>query len=293
MKIDFNPNDADYVERIENRLSYTTFVEEFDTPMPDDTVIWGTYSRTWRNKKKREVLHRYTDIVNGRKDSITAHARDYLVSTYNACRCSKVQRACLNTFQMPLYADPCILEDACYVDISSAYFSIMCHTGWDCDFSPGRFFGRGQPPDDFPLQDNKVARSSLVSLAKSRTLMVWKQGEFINQKMWNPVDNPHIFAVIAATLNAIAGVAVDVFGCVYVATDGFIVPYDQTESFRDFIDSWGLRSKIKNAGLAFVGGVGAYWIGEKKSQRPMCMHAVDKIRRDIDLTWLHKRVPKT
>ena len=292
MKRDFYPDES-YTARIEKRLAYTSYVVEFDPPRPEDVVIMGVYSRMWKTEQKRQVRSDKAVTFNGYKDSPTSHARDYLRSCYTPRLAKRNQAEILRAKRMPLYSHPCILLDAAYVDIKSAWFSILSLVGWDCDYFPGRWFAKGSPPVDFPLQSNKVARSSLVSLARSSHVPVWRNGGTKLEKIFNPCENPHIFGIIADVLNAIAAAAVDYYGAVYVATDGFILPAARVESFQAFISSWGLASSIKGAGDGFVFGPGSYYVGAMRTihlhQSPRVLDAID---RDTPLMWLLRRIEK-
>lgn len=292
MKKEFNPCCSEYIDRIESRVAKTEIVSEFSEPLPDDVVIWGTYSRTWKNRDRREVLKRYAVEVMGRVDSPTAHTRDYLMMCYRRKPAKKAQHELLQDFSMPLYAQPGIFPDASYVDIRSAWYAILCLVGWDCDYWPGRWLGRGLPPDDFPLPDHKVARSAMVTLAKSSKIPIWKNGTLEYKKYYNTVENHHVFAVIASVLNCIAVVAIDHFGCKYVNADGFIIPQNRVDGFMEFIQSWGLSSRVKASGVCLIGGAGAYSFGAIRSMRPFTMRPIDNIRRDVELYWLWRRVKR-
>lgn len=288
-KIDFDPTCPAYVEKIEKRLSYTVFVDEFTPPSPDDTCIMGTYSRSWRNKKHREVLKRKAVELYGRKDSPTAHVRDYLMFCYPRRPAKKEQRDILKRKHMPIYADPCIVRDAVYVDLRSAWFSICLLVGWNVEYYPGLWFGKGQPPLDFPLKDNKVARSSMTSMGRSGAIPVWHKGKVIYQKMYNSVENFHIFAVIADVLNLIALKAISL-GARYVNTDGYIIHKDKAKPLIDYINGWTLDARIKAEGCAVIAGVGAYHIGDHKTGRGMEFHPIDTIDRTVDESFLRPRV---
>jgi hypothetical protein len=253
----------------------------------------GTYSRTWKNYPKRQVLTKYTDYVLGFRDTNTAHARDYLISCYGRRRCKKEQREALNTWKMPLYCRPCIVRDATYVDIKSAWYAIMMRVGWDVEFWPNRWLGRGTPPYDFPLPDNKIARSALVSVARSSKIPTWEKGKIVYKPMYNAVENTHVYGLIACVLNGIASVAVDLFNAVYVASDGYIVPSNRAADLITYISDWGLIARAKAKGPAIVGGVGAYWVGDTHSKRPFSYMSIDLIRRDQNLPWLKKKLAYT
>jgi hypothetical protein len=292
LKIPFDPSDPNYVEKIEKRLSYTEYVTEFSDPEPEDVVILGTYSRAWRNKKHREVLTSKAIEFEGRLDSPTSHVRDYVSYCYARRPAKKEQRDILKRKYMPIYADPCIMRDAVYVDIASAWYSIVMLAGWNVEYNPGKWFGFGQPPDDFPFPDNKIARSCMVSLGRSSRLPVWRDGKITSMWMYNNTENLHIWGVIADVLNAIGSHAI-LLGAKYVNTDGCIISRRYANDMQDYISSWGLSSRIKGEGAAVICGVGAYHIGLHKSGRSMKFHPCEAIDWTVDEDWLKKRVTRS
>lgn len=291
MKIDFDPTCDDYVLKQEKRLSKTQFVEDFTPPRQEDTIIMGTYSRTWRNIPYREVRKGKTAEVNGVIDTPTAHTRDYIAFCYPRRPCKRDQRDLLKRKRMPLYAYPCIVKDAVYLDIKSAWFSIVNLVGWDCEYYPSRWLGRGSAPLDFPLASNKVARSAMVTMGRTTPLPVWKQGHMVYTKMYNTTENYHIWGVIADVLNAIAVHAIKE-GARYVNTDGFIISRKKALHLLSYIEAFGLQVRVKAEGDSCICGPGAYVVGPHYSMRSMPFTAIDNVDRLIDDEWLRVRVAR-
>lgn len=292
MKKPFDPFDPRFVERIEKRLIITKVVDTFTPPEGDDVVILGTYSRTWKNKKYREVLKKKTIDFLGWVDSPTAIARDYLVYCYERRPAKKEQRDILKNKRMPLYVYPCVMRDCVYLDIKSAWWAITCGVGWNVEYNPSRWVGRGQEPDDFPIPENKVARSSCVTVGRGGPLAIWKAGKIVYQRMYNNLENYHLWGIIADTLHAIATVAIESYECRYVNTDGFIIPTRHLEPLTEYINSWGLVARVKAHGVGVIGGAGAYRVGDHVTLRDMTFHHMDNIDRTIDREWLRQRVGK-
>lgn len=292
MKKDYNPTDEKFIARTRARSQKTVMVKEFTPPQEGDIIIMGTYSRTWRNKPHREIREGKALEVNGLLDTPTAHTRDYLTLCYNRRPAKKDQRAMLKAKRMPLYAYPCIMYDAIYIDIKSAWFSIVNRVGWDCEYYPGRWLGRGSAPVDFPLPENKVARSAMVTIGRTTALPIWKDGKLTTQRLYNNLENYHIWGIIADTLNAIATFALE-HGARYINTDGFILPVKSSPLLVEYIDDWGLVGRAKHAGDAVICGPGAYHIGEYQTIRVMEFHGIDCVDRTIDEGWLRPRVAKT
>lgn len=290
MKKPFDTQDEKYIKRIEKRLAYTEVVDEFDPPKDDDVVIWGSFSRTWRNQKKRQLKKGRGAIVSDRIDSPTAHARDYLMFCYQRRPARADQKKILRARTMPIHVRPCIMLDASYVDIRAAWYSILLKVGWNCEYWPGKWLGRGEPPADFPLPDHKVARSAMVTIARSSMLPVWQAGKMTYQRLYNPIENLHIWAVISDVLHCLARIAVEHFECRYVATDGFIIPTRHVSDFTGIIESVGLDWRVKWQGPAIVSGAGAYISKDKMSHRPMSFHEISNLNYDIDMGFLLTRL---
>lgn len=285
----FDPTDPAYVSRIEKRLKYTVLVDAFTEPEEKDVVILGSCSRTWRNKKYREVKRNRADIVEGRVDSPIAHARDYLLYCYSRRPAKYDQRITLKKKSMPLHVYPCVLEDAAYVDISSAWWSIMNVSGWDTEYWPGEWFGPGSPPDDFPLPSNKVARSSLVTIARSNTIPVWREGKIHQERVYNRTENLHIWGLVADVLQTVARTAVTVFGARYCNTDGYILPRSNAALLQEYIEGLNLHSRVKWTGPCIVVGAGCYFNPTHSTVRQCQFGETSNLDFSTNAEWLIQR----
>jgi hypothetical protein len=289
MKVDFDPTDSRYTDKIDRRLEKTSIVDFFTPPEGDDVVIMGTYSRTWRNKPYREIMKGKTVSIEGRSDSATAHTRDYLSYCYSRRPAKGEQRDLLKPKRMPLYSLPCIIQDAVYLDIKSAWFSIVNLVGWNVEYWPSLFLGRGQPPRDFQMPDNKVARSALVTIGRTTALPMWDKGKMIYRKMFNATENYHIWGVISDVLNAIAAYALRC-GARYINTDGFILKRANSAALMAYIENWGLEARYKHEGTALICGPGSYVIGPHATARNMNFTACDYVDRSVNAAFLGPRV---
>lgn len=291
MKIDFDPDSEKYLDKVHARIEKTQIVEVFTPPRDGDVIIMGTFSRTWRNEKRREVMRGKGVECNGFIDTPTAHTRDYISFCYDRRPARRDQRELLRKKKMPLFSYPCIIKDAIYLDIKAAWYSIVSLVGWDCEYMPGRWLSRGSGPTDFQLANHKVARSAMVTIGRTTPLPLWKDGRMTYQRMYNATENFHIWGVIADTLNAIAHVAVNL-GARYVNTDGFIISRSKAYPLMQYIESWGLTARVKYSGTALICGPGAYTVGDHASMRSMNFIRLDNIDREVDASFLLPRVAK-
>lgn len=182
--------------------------------------------------------------------------------------------------------------DMTYVDLKSAYWSIMCAVGWDVDYNPGKWMGVRSSVLDFPLPDNKPARSALVTAGLSSPVRVW-DGHRLG---WQSTNNMHInYSLWALVQDVLHGVAHDMLdvGAVYVHTDGYIVPSGRVGEAMEVIESWGLRSGIKAAGPAHIWGVGVYRVGDHKTKRQHALPFKDHVNVNaIEKDWLRMKFRK-
>lgn len=165
----------------------------------------------------------------------------------------------------PLYAVPCKLENAYYIDIKSAYWTILQVIGWDVDYNPGKWLGVGRDVKDFPFAQDKPARNSLISVGLPGLLRVWDGSRLSFARRSNPFING---ALWAATHDILHGIALDAVraGALYVHTDGYIVGADKVEMVLQAIEAWGVPVGIKESGASEIRGAGDYDIGTRKSQ---------------------------
>ncbi len=190
---------------------------------------------------------------------------------------------------MPIYVYPCLMYDATYIDIRGAWWNIMRGVGWNCEYYPGMWLGPGQSPEDFPLPTNKVARSSLITIARSSIIPVWKRGIVKQERIYNKTENLHIWGITADLLNSIARIAIELFDCRYVATDGFIIPSRRSEALQSFISTLGLDTREKWRGPCIVAGAGSYMADGHISLRSATFRGIDNIDRTIDIDWVLKK----
>lgn len=279
------------MQRLEKRAIKTAVVKEFSEPEKGDAVIMGGYSRAWLNRPYREVLEQKALTYYGYIESPTTLARDYLMLCFKPSKIKTEQKAVLFGARMPTYSKPSIFKDGIYIDIKSAWWSILNLVGWDVDFNPGKWFGFGSPADDFPFFDSKVARSALVSIGRMSKMYVMVDGVTQIRQTGNPLLNYNLYGAIAATLNTFATRAINDYGCVYVNTDGFIFPdVDRGREFENYLLRFGLASGIKGTGAGFVASVGSYRVGDMLSARlTRCRHSAG-LWQIAEPEWIEKRL---
>lgn len=166
----------------------------------------------------------------------------------------------------PLFAVSGHWGDCGYIDIASAYFSIMSIVGWDIDYNPFHWLRLGRSIDDFPYKTNKLARNCLLSNSLPTVLSVWTGNFYFRKFAYNANLNLVLWAFVQDVLN---GIACDMrkLGAYYIHTDGYIVDWNKHRQAMEIIESWGLRSTIKHRGDTVIHGIGSYEIGDYKTKR--------------------------
>jgi hypothetical protein len=279
---------AQRLERFEHMLvNGWPEVTKIETP-----VYLGSYSWTvpaWRQR----WLYQPTVVDLGfGPQSPTEIVRDYLDWKYpEKLRATRAQRDAICAKRAwPAMARRCHLDDAVYVDLKSAYWSIMCVLGWDVDYYPGKWLGVRSSVMDFPLPDHKPARSALVTAGLSSPIRWW-DGYGLR---WKHANSNHInygiYAVIMDILHGVASEMIDA-GAVYVHTDGYILPSDRVGDALSIASSWGLRADVKAAGPADIWGVGVYRVGAHKTKRTKAVPIVDHFYVEPqNRSWLKNKV---
>jgi hypothetical protein len=163
-----------------------------------------------------------------------------------------------------------------YLDIKSAWWTIINVLGWNVDYYPLRWLLPGAAPDDFPWHENKIARSALVSVAQSNSIPFYNPltHRIKMRPSYNVMLNWQVYAAISHVLHAIAFEAVHA-GAHYVNTDGFIVEDENAEGVCRILDNWGLKYGSKARGEVWIFGPGSYKVGYKTTKRiikpsPIC-----------------------
>lgn len=233
-----------------------------------DAVWVGSFSRTVPSKKWR-LFAASAAITNGNQTATPPQ----LTRAYLDIRFPKQLRARKQQLEFwsprrvqPMYTEPGrYREDMAYLDLRSAYWSLVQTVGWDVDYFPG-IIARRNGVSDFPFGANRLARNSLVSLGLPSTGYLYKDGRLIAvPHSWKV--NIGLWTCIQDILHGIADDMIKRAGAVYVNTDGYIVPAHALDVAYGIADEWGLPLREKHRGRATVYGVGAYSIGEKICSR--------------------------
>lgn len=199
--------------------------------------------------------------LDGRIDTETGHARRWL-ATLPPQRRRYEEMAAAEAARPPLYCQPGYWGDCAYIDIEAAYPSIYCRIGWDAEYSRGRWWGWRSALSLGVPHHWKVARSMPVSLRGTGWIRYWDGGAVRARRIRNPIWSPGLRWATLDVLQALARVAVDVHGAVYVNTDGYVVPDGETGAMIARLADYGLRGRIRYQGPTYIANLHALSISD-------------------------------
>lgn len=252
---------------------YRVFVRMPDIHLMQEPVRVGIFS--WSLDKTKERWLKANSLVNlgfGIQTPMDV-VRDYLAWKFpHRLRASGAQVRAIKAHRAPpLYLKTGVLQHGVYVDIKSAYFSIVNTVGWNVDYSPDRWVIPGKPCYDYPLANDpsrlgKASRACLVSVGLNHHVHKWTGTKFTTVQARNHFTNYGLWAIAQDILHSIASVAISL-GALYVHTDGYILPQGSDEILREYIAGWGLDTGTKGAGPTLVLGFGNFICGEFRTKR--------------------------
>lgn len=259
--------------------------------IPDNLTIgmdgWSCQSQRYRLLKRSSAI----DLGGGWITPGDA-ARMYVNYKYPArrrCTTDQYVSVVKDVRQPPLFAVPLEIDHAVYLDLTSAYWTILRIIGWSVDYHPLKFMGVGDSMDDWPLPDNKQARNALVGIATSSGVRAWIDGKIV----FYPAGSRYINMILwRAVQDIMHGIAHDMrrAGAVYVNVDGYIMAKQYERLAYEVAESWGVSLGIRHEGPAVIRGAGNYDIGSRKTRLPTTTRAaIDKIYNP-GVDWLRHRV---
>ncbi len=256
-----------------------------------DTLAYlGAFSWTLPYARERLIYKPTAIYPFGVPQTPGEVVRDYLDWKYpKRLRCTTAQYHEITAHRSyPRMAKRGFYDDAVYLDLKSAYWSIISAVGWNVDYFPGRWLGVSSDVWDFPLQSNKPARSALVTAGLSSPVRVWEKQTL----RWKAAANEHInYGLWALVQDVLHGVASDMLdlGALYVHTDGYILPANQIVTAVDLIHEWGFNCSVKASGPTRIYGIGVYKCGAKHTKRQHALPVGDHIHIEPhEKAWLKK-----
>jgi len=277
----------------------TTDTDHFGVPWPCDLKGRPCYVGLWSTRDIEE-RRAWLDtagccLTEAGYETPSRIARAYLSRMFRRPRWAREadQGIHPSATRLPLFARTCTFEEGWYVDIDSAYPSIIGRLGWNVDYRPGHWLGQGRGISDYPHLYHKVARSCLLSVAAVTHMTIVKGDEKTEVPISNKLLN---WPLIAAVRDVLSGIAEDWkrAGAVYVNTDGCIMTNEcAMENAIEIARDWGLSARIAASGGGWVRGIGRYRVGRRgKSGPPEARELggeISIIARDRPTKWLRRQ----
>lgn len=255
----------------------------------------GSFSWTSQASGEKWIKTKYAHDLGAGWVTPADIARDYLAVKFQGKRqrCNKIQWAEVVKLRkhQPLFAEPCSLTSAYYLDLKSAYWQLLMLGGWDVEYSPKRFLSPRSDVYDFPVPQIKLARNSLVSMGLPSGANVWIPSVgFAQKKPYKPTVNLILWGFVQDVLHGLASDMVQKAGAVYVNTDGYIIPANKLAEAIQVADNWGLLVTIRDEGRAEVRGAGDYDIGGRTSRRVRTVPRAFSYIHPREIDWLRHKV---
>lgn len=255
----------------------------------------GSFSWTSKATNERWIMKDHAYNLGGGWCTPSDIARDYLEVKFGdkRLRCNKLQwqEVVKKKKHQPIYANPCTLPNAYYLDLRSAYWQIIQIGGWDVDYMPSRYLSPRSDVYDFPVPEIKLARNCLVSMGLPNGVNVWIPDYGFQKRSPQKANvNLVLWGFVQDVLHGVASDMVKKAGAVYVNTDGYIIPNWAMPLADAVADSWGLCFGIKEQGMAEIRGAGDYDIGGHRSARLRTIPRPFSYIKPRSLDWLRGKV---
>jgi hypothetical protein len=137
------------------------------------------------------------------------------------------------------------------VDINYFYWQLMQHFSTQVEYRPAS--GSWAPVGGYWLDSAELVRHKVLYAAiatyawRSRTATLWMKGEAQEMKSTS-FYQPQAWRLLCDIAHAIAGEAVEQWGCSRMMVDGYWFPPDVAPSFMAWLEErWGMLSTIKEA----------------------------------------------
>lgn len=259
-----------------------------------EPVFVGSFTWTCQQEKWKILQSKNAISTPGGWASPAELARNYITIKYPKRKrvTTEQYHEIMKPRSQPLLAIPGTYGDCVYLDLKSAYWSILKIIGWDVEYFPGRWLGVKSDVSDFPFQEFKLARNSLVSVGLVGRANYWTGDKLISIKKSNGMVNMALWSAVQDTLNGIA-LDMEKAGALYINTDGYIFRNDNAPLAYEVAESWGLVLGEKERGAADILAAGTYSIGMKPNRRTqMIKPTYHRKIAEVDNAWLRPRVQK-
>lgn len=264
--------------------------------LEEDTIL-GSFAWTGLHTKARRVQFSTAIRLGDYWTTPAEISRHYLAIKFKGRRLRANGKQWLE-FQShrshPLYAEPCFMPDAVYIDLHAAYWTLVQILGFNVEYHPNRYIGKGDSMEDFPFYGHKLARNCLVSSGIASNARIWSisRASIYEQAFGRGLVNRGLWCCIHDCLNALALDIIQATDCAYVHTDGYIVSREMVPRALEIIAQWGLVGRIKKEGAIRIYGPGMYTLGNAPRSRIWNFETFVKLSCHVDRNWMRDKVSK-
>lgn len=185
-------------------------------------------------------------------------------------------------------------EDLAYVDIASAYWSILRVFTLDTVIENGEVsIGRIQFLQPNLVEQSKGFRNAVYGVTRTpSTVQFYRFGQPVDDDRVSPFWNPYLSTCTVSTMVSIALEAMATVPVYMWLTDAAIVKASDAQKLVDLLENkWKLEARITKTGNARLTGYGDYTFGELSKIAHGSGEAVDNIDRTINPNfWLMTRL---
>jgi hypothetical protein len=287
---------AHMVAALQEREQYEVHIRETFPKLTTihEPVFVGSFTWTCQQEKWKILQSKNAISTPAGWASPAELARNYITIKYPKRRrvTTDQYHEIMKPRSQPLLAHPGTYGDCVYLDLKSAYWSILKVIGWDVEYFPGRWLGVRSDVSDYPFQDFKLARNSLVSVGLVGRANYWTGDKLISVRKSNGLVNMALWSAVQDILNGIA-LDMEKAGALYINTDGYIFRSQAAELAYEVAESWGLVLGEKERGAADILAAGTYSIGMKPNRRTqMIKPTYHRKIAEVDNQWLRPRMLK-
>ncbi len=283
--------------RIEKNAGMTIHIVDRFPALADlqGMTYLGSFAWTCKATNERWVKRQHAYDLGAGIVTPSDIARDYIEVKFGGkrLRCNSKQWAEVvkKRKHQPLYALPCTLPNAYYLDLKSAYWQLLMIGGFDVDYMPKRYLSPRSDVYDFPTPEIKLARNCLVSMGLPSGVNVWIPSYgFAQRKSTKTNVNLVLWGFVQDVLHGFAYDMLTRAGSVYINTDGYIIPDGCMKAADEVIADWGLTVTIRHQGQAVIRGAGDYDIGESIGKRQRTIPRRFSYIQPREVDWLRHKI---
>lgn len=230
-------------------------------------------SKIYDNKQKIRLLASYSVVPDRLLEFPVSYFELAKLRLYEALDYLKLKRFRYSNFSknvidnviQPLYCKAGEYKNMVYLDISSCYQSIYSKF-LNVKYSRGLYLSKAYDYSSFFKDLPKQSKTAVFGIMKANKVLTFNSKSVKAKRIVSYVFNPDLIVFTYDLLQALAYISVNLYGAVYVNTDGYILDVENAKLFAEFLNSLGFNVKVKGSGNAIVRAVGVYKVGNTETK---------------------------